>query len=84
MSKFLIKTTEVYRCDSEKEANTLVEKAKAATEYEVIKSTIENRQSKAKGEVVDEWKRVTITKSFSEEKEPYGNLFPVYMEEEED
>lgn len=78
MSKYLIKTTEIYRCDSEFEANSLVEEAKKASEYEVIKSTIENRTSKAKGEIIDEWRRVTITKEFSEEKEPYGVLMPEY------
>lgn len=84
MSKYLIKTTEVYRCDTEKEANLLIEAAKSAIEYEVTKSTVENRQSKAKGEIVDEWKRVTITKVFSEEKEPYGELFPIYTAEQEE
>ena len=84
MSKYLIKTTEVYRCDSETEANNLVEEAKKAGEYEVTKSTIENRTLKLKGEIVDEWKRVTITKVFSEEKEPYGDLFPVYTNSKEE
>ena len=83
MANYLIKTTEIYRCDSEQEANDLVKAAKAAREYEVIKSTIESKQAKAKGEIVDEWKRVTITKVFSDEKEPFGNLMPVYQEEEE-
>lgn len=84
MANYLIKTTEVYRCDSEHEANLLIQEAKAANEYEVIKSTIENRQMKAKGEIVDEWKRVTITKEFSSEKEPFGDLMPVYMEPTEE
>ena len=84
MANYLIKTTEVYRCDSEQEANELIKKAKSAVEYEVTKSTIENRQAKAKGEIIDEWKRVTITKVFSDEKEPFGSLFPVYMKQEEE
>ena len=84
MSKYLIKTTEIYRCDTEKEANDLIDKAKAATEYEVTKSTIENKQTKSKGEIIDEWKRVTVTKVFSEEKEPYGDLFPIYTAKQEE
>lgn len=83
MSKYLIKTTETYRCDTELEANTLVEEAKKSNEYEVTKSTIENRQTKSKGEIVDEWKRVIITKVFCEEKEPWGNAFPYYSKKEE-
>lgn len=80
MSKYLIRTTETYRADSETEANELIEKAKADPKYEVTKSMIENRTSKAKGEVIDEWKRVSITKVFSEEREPYGELMPVYTD----
>ena len=78
MAKYLIKTVETYRTDSEAEANDLVEKCKQDPRYEVIKSTIENRTMKLKGEIVDEWKRVSITKVFSEEKEPFGSLMPDY------
>ena len=81
MSTYLIKTTEVFRCDTEKEANEFIKEQKNSTDYEVTKSTIENRQMKAKGEIVDEWKRVTITKVFCEEKEPHGNWMPRYSEE---
>lgn len=84
MSKYLIRTTETYRADSETEANELIEKAKADPKYEVTKSMIENRTSKAKGEIVDEWKRVSITKIFSDEKEPYGDLMPKYLGDDED
>ncbi len=81
---YLIKTTEIYRTDSEEEAKDLVEKAKHDNKYEVVKSIIENRQQKSKGEIVDEWKRVTITKSFSEEKEPWGTLMPFYTDTKEE
>lgn len=75
---YLIKTTEVYRCDTEKEANELIKDAKASSDYTVSKSSIEVRSTKVKGEIVDEWKRVTITKNFTSEKEPDGDLMPVY------
>lgn len=78
MSQYLIKTTETYRADTEAEANELIDLAKNDARYEVIKSTIENRTTKAKGEIVDEWKRVSITKVFAEEKEPFGDLMPIY------
>ena len=79
MSKYLVKTTEMYRADTESEAVELVDDAKADPRYEVTKSTIENRTSKLKGEVIDEWKRVTITKVFTIEKEPIGRLMPWYL-----
>ena len=78
--KYLIKTTEQYRCDSEKEAVDLINEAKQAPNYNVIKYNSEIKTLKQKGEIVDEWRRVTITKEFSEEKEPYGNLMPYYSD----
>lgn len=78
MANYLIKTTEVYRCDTEKEAKNLIEEAKRDSLYTVIKSSSEIRTTKQKGEIVDEWRRVTITKSFTEEKEPYGQVYVNY------
>ena len=78
MSKYLIRTVETYRCDTEAEAEQLISEAKKATEYEVKKTSSEVRFTKQKGEIVDEWKRVTITKEFTEEKEPEGILMPIY------
>ena len=78
MSKYLIKTTEIYRCDSEKEAIDLINLAKSDPNYTVIKYNSEIRNMKAKGEIVDEWRRVMITKEFCSEKEPEGVLMPVY------
>lgn len=78
MSRYLIKTTEVYRCDSENEANTLIEEAKKSGKYTVTKSSSEIRTMKQKGEVVDEWRRVTITKAFTDEKEPLTQMYVYY------
>lgn len=78
MSQYLIKTTEVYRCDSEYEANELIKEAKESGLYTVTKTSSEIRTVKQKGEIVDEWRRVTITKSFNDEKEPYGQIYVAY------
>lgn len=78
MSKYLIKTTEQYRCDSEQEANELIKEAKASSLYTVTKTSSEIKTLKQKGEVVDEWRRVTITKVFNDEKEPYGQVYVSY------
>lgn len=78
MANYLIKTTEVYRCDTEAEAKELIEAAKKHPLYTVTKTTSENRSLKQKGEIVDEWRRVTITKTFAEEKDPYGEIFISY------
>ncbi len=83
MSTFLIKVTEQYRCGTESEAKSLLEEAKKNHMYSVIKSSDEIKTVKQKGEVVDEWHRVTITKEFNNEKEPEQFVMPSYQEEDE-
>ncbi len=78
MSKYLIKTTEVYRCDSEQEAKDLIEEAKKNLVYTVTKNSSEIKTLKQKGEIVDEWRRVTITKEFTSEKEPSETVEVIY------
>lgn len=82
MATYLIKTTEVYRCDNEKEAKEWIEQAKQSTEYTVTKTSSEIKTLKQKGEIVDEWMRVTIVKNFTDEKEPYAVIRPEYISEE--
>lgn len=71
--KYLIKVDETYRCDTEAEAAELINEAKADNSFVLSKYTSVQRQQKSKGEVVDEWYRVTLTKVFDEEKEPIGS-----------
>lgn len=81
MSVYLIKVTEQYRCDSESEAEKLINEAKQSGQYTVIKSSSEIKNTKAKGEIVDEWRRVLITKEFTSEKEPVSHILPEYVED---
>ena len=81
MSTFLIKVTEQYRCGTESEARQLIEEAKKDHKYTVTKSSSEIKVQKQKGEVIDEWRRVLITKEFCDEKEPDCQLIPEYTEE---
>ena len=81
MSSYLIKVTEQYRCDTEEEANALIEEAKQSHQYTVAKSSSEIKVAKAKGEIIDEWRRVLITKVFTSEKEPDVQVQPEYAEE---
>lgn len=76
--KYLIKTTEQYRISSEEEAINFINEEKKSNKYTVSKYSSELKTTKQKGEVVDEWYRVIITKEFSEEKEPEGWLMPYY------
>ncbi len=79
MATYLIKTTETYRADTEQEAKDLIEKAKAEKNYYIVtKSSSEIKTTKVKGEIVDEWRRVSITKEFTEEKEPTDSVIISY------
>lgn len=78
MSKFLIKTTEQYRCDSENEAKQLIENAKSNKNYTLGKYSSEYKCTKAKGEIVDDWYRVILVKTFTEEKEPSSTVSVEY------
>lgn len=67
---FLLKTVETYRVANDREAQVLINEAKNDKRFELVKSTSEKKCTKAKGEVIDEWIRVTLTKAFTSEKEP--------------
>lgn len=82
MSSYLIKVTEQYKCDSEAEAKNLIDEAKRNNQYTVTKSSSEIKTMKQKGEIVDEWRRVLITKEFNQEKEPISDVMPRYEEED--
>lgn len=66
--KYLIQTQEVYRVSSENEAANLIAEAKKS--FTVLKSSTEYKTIKAKGEIVEEYWKVTITKQFTDIKEP--------------
>ena len=68
--KYLINVTEVYRVDSEQEVEQLIASAKADDSFNLVKYNREYKQKKAKGEVVDDWYKVTLIKNFGDEKDP--------------
>lgn len=83
MSKYLIKVTEQYRCDTEAEAKALIESAKKSSMWELSNYSSQHKEAKAKGEIVDAWSRVTLTKVFNSEKEPESDVMPSYGAKEE-
>lgn len=70
MAKFLITTTETYRVDSEPEVETILEEAKNNSNYILVKYSSQYKEKKAQGEVIDSWYKLTLTKAFTDEKEP--------------
>lgn len=70
----LIKTTEVYRVETEDEAKKFIEEQKQNDSYEMIKYSSEYKVKKVKGQIEEEWFRVTLVKNFDDEKDPVGSV----------
>lgn len=68
--KYLITTTEVYRVDTEPEAQALIEAAKADNHFILNKYISEYKERKSKGEIIDEFYKVSLVKTFTSIKEP--------------
>ena len=77
MSKYLINKVETFRVDTETEAKTFIENLKKQ-DGEVVKHSIEYKEQKAKGEVLQSWYKVTVKRLYNDEKEPYD----AYLEED--
>lgn len=67
MAQLLMKTTDVFRVDTEEEAMAMIEGAKSeqiSGGFSVTKSGYVLKTKKVKGEVVDSWYICTIEKTF--------------------
>lgn len=80
--KYLTKTVETYRVANETEAAKVIEEAKADNRFSLIKYEAVHKEKKAKGEVVDEWIRVTLHKAFNDEAEPEAFIDLQYKRED--
>lgn len=70
MSKYLVSTVETYRVDTENEATKLIEEAKKDSAYVLGKYTSEHKERKSKGEIIDEYWKLSLTKIFNDIKVP--------------
>lgn len=67
--RMLMKTTEVYRVDTEEEAMKMIEEAKDGQlehDYTVSKSGYVLKTKKSKGEIIDSWLITTIERTFND------------------
>ena len=76
--RYLIQTVETYRADTEAEAQGVIAEAKAAGEYALTKYASEKKEVKAKGEIIDEYYKVSLTKVFTSIKEPEVTASVIY------
>lgn len=65
MAKYLTTATEVYRVDTDEEVSKIIEEAKNASDYELIKYATEYKEKKSKGEVIDAAFCVHLHKKYS-------------------
>lgn len=79
--KYLISTTEVYRVDTEAEAQALIEAAKADNHFILNKYVSEYKERKSKGEIIDEYFKVSLMKSFTDIREPDSQVSVEYAVE---
>lgn len=77
--KYLITTTEVYRVDEEGAATALIDSAKHDSSYDLMKYSSTKKERKSKGEVIDSWYQVSLTKSFNDEKDPISDVNVRYV-----
>lgn len=68
--KYLTQVTETYRVDSEDQVIQMIDEAKKDGRFILSKHTSQYKERKQKGEVIDAWYKVTLTKQFTDEKEP--------------
>lgn len=68
--RYLIQVTETYRVDSEEQVMEMIDEAKKDNRFLLLKHTSQYKERKQKGEVIDAWYKVTLTKGFTDEKDP--------------
>ena len=78
MAKYLLKTTEEHRADTEVEVAELINAAKNDTRYVLAKYSSVHKERKQKGEVIDEYFIVTLVKVFDDPKDPCGEATVEY------
>ena len=80
MSRYLCAVVETYRVDNESEADELIAQARENSIYELKKYNLQKKEVKAKGEIVDEYYLLSLTKSIQDSKEPTTYIELEYKE----
>jgi hypothetical protein len=74
MVKYLCTVVETYRVESEADADVLINQARNNNLYDLTKSSITHKEIKSKGEVIDEYYLVALTKFVQDHKSPSSNI----------
>lgn len=77
---YLVQVTETYRVDTEDQVIKMIDEAKEDRRFTLVKHASQYKERKAKGEVIDAWYKVSLTKQFTDEKEPDATVTISYGE----
>lgn len=75
---FLVKTTEVYRLETVEQVQRFHEELKNDPSFQLTSFGYKDKVKKSKGMIEDEWKLVTVVKSFNEEADPNSKIDVTY------
>jgi len=64
--KYLVNVVETYRVENETEVATMIDEAKKDSHFTLVKHVSEKKTKKSKGEIIDEYYKVTLTKAFND------------------
>ncbi|OQA73198.1 MAG: hypothetical protein BWY33_01777 [Candidatus Dependentiae bacterium ADurb.Bin246] len=70
MARYLIKTVETYRVDTEDEVASFIEELKSNSSYDLVSYKSKRKEKKEKGEVIDTWCQVQVVKEIDDEVYP--------------
>lgn len=79
--KYLTQVVETYRVDNEADVIKMIEEAKADNRFTLVKHSSQYKERKQKGEVIDAWYRLTLTKQFCDEREPDCSTQIIYQKD---
>lgn len=77
---YLVQVTETYRVDTEDQVIKMIDEAKEDRRFTLVKHASQYKERKAKGEVIDAWYKVSLTKQFTDEREPDATVTISYGE----
>lgn len=78
MAAYLIKSVETYRLPSESAVEKFLNDLKENPMFELIKYSSTKKDIKEKGEILESYYRVDVTKAFNSEKYPDSEIDVIY------
>ena len=72
--KYLLNVVETYRLEDENQVEEFLKELKADDRFIVTRYSSTKKERKSKGEVIDEYIKFSVTKTFNSEKEPEDEI----------